>query len=417
MQAAKEGKSNKRAVLAAILVIVALAAGFAAGYFSRSLIAGEQQIETVKIGALLPLSGDLSSFGRRNNGALLMAIEDINRFAEAVGSRFRFQAVVEDTGTDPQVARSRIESLAAQGIKAFIGPMASREVSQVKPFADANKLLVVSQSSTAIALAIPGDYVFRVVPPDSYQGRALAKYVMSKGFTKAVVIYSNDAWGVGLFDSFKGNFEALKGKVEGVPYDPNAKEYSAEISRAADLASAMGAGTAVVLVSFEEGIQIIKLASQNAVLSKLSWFGTDGLAGNSKLISEAGPETVSLGGLPCTVFIPPNNPLQEDFKQRFRQRFGEDPDSYSMNTYDATWMIALSVMLSGEYDGEKLASFLPLVARRYYGVTGYVQLDENGDRKAGNYGVYQLVRDQGALNWKLVAFYQIDTDTIVPLGG
>jgi len=207
---APKGGVRSKIIIAALIAIIA-AASFAAGYFSRTIFGGEQQTVTVRIGALLPLTGDLASFGKRNQGSLQLAIEDINRFAEAAGSKFRFQLVVEDTGTDPQTARSRIEALAAQGVKLFVGPMASSEVSQVKPFADANKLVIVSQSSTAPALSIPGDFVFRVVPPDTYQGKALAKVVWSSGFTKAIVIYRNDAWGVGLRDSFEKNFKALGG--------------------------------------------------------------------------------------------------------------------------------------------------------------------------------------------------------------
>lgn len=403
-------------MLIALLAIIA-AASFASGYFSRTFIGGEQQIVTVKIGALLPLTGDLSTFGKRNQGALQLAIEDINNFAEIVGSKFRFQLVVEDTGTDPQTARSRIEALAAQGVKLYVGPMSSGEVSQVKPFADANKLVIVSQSSTAPALSIPGDFVFRVVPPDTYQGKALAKVVWSSGFTKAIVIFRNDAWGVGLRDSFEKNFKALGGSVESIAYDIQAKEFSAEVSRAADLASRMGSGTAVVLVSFEEGIQFIKLAAQNPVLSKLTWFGTDGLSNSAKLISEAGSEAVALGGIASTTFIPSANPMQEEFKRRFRQRFGEDPDSYSMNSYDAAWLLALSVMLAGSDDGARVASALPQVAARYYGVTGTIAFDAAGDRSAGDYGVFKIVPTPTGLSWKLVAIYHIDTDTVTPVGG
>jgi len=412
---AVKGGARSKAVLIALLAIVA-AASFAVGYFSRTLVGSEQQTATVKIGALLPLTGDLASFGKRNQGALQLAVEDINRFAETVGSRFRFQLVVEDTGTDPQMARSRIEALAAQGIKLFVGPMSSGEVSQVKPFADANKLVIVSQSSTAPALSIPGDFVFRVVPPDTYQGKALAKVVWSSGFTKAVVIYRNDAWGVGLRDSFEKNFKALGGTVESIAYDPGAKEFSAEVSRAADLASKLGPGTAIAVVSFEEGVQIIKLAAQNPVLSKLTWFGTDGLANSAKLISEAGTEAVALGGIASTTFIPSSNPMQEAFRRRFRQRFGEDPDSYSMNAYDAAWLLALSVMLTGSDDGAKVASVLPQVTARYYGITGTITLDEAGDRAAGDYGVFKIVQTPDGPAWRLVAVYHIDTDTITPAG-
>ncbi|MEM1521712.1 MAG: ABC transporter substrate-binding protein [Thermofilaceae archaeon] len=409
---------KKGRIIYIAVLIAAIAASFAAGYFSRFLVAGgAQEVTTIKIGALLPLSGDLASFGARNRNAIQLAIEDVNRFAEKMGSRFRFQVLFEDTGTDPEAARSRMEALAAQGVKAFIGPMSSREVSQVKPFADANKLLVVSQSSTAVALAIPGDYVYRVVPPDSYQGKALAKFIYTGGFKNAIVIYRNDAWGKGLFENFKSNFEALGGKIESLAYDVSAKEFSAEVARTAELAQRLGPSTAVLLISFEEGIQIIKLAAGNPILSKLKWFGTDGLALNSKLASEAGAEAVLLGGLPSTIYVPSANPIQESFKARYRQLYGEDPDSYSLNSCDAVWLIALSIMLSGDYDGEKLAELLPLVANRYYGVTGTISLDENGDRKAGDYGIFQLLREGNEYAWRLVAVYSIDTDAVTPAGG
>lgn len=416
------GKSGALQAKAAMLLIICLIGGIAAGIAIDRFVLpapapAERETVTIDIGALLPLTGALSSFGKRNQHALELAIEDINAFAQSTGSKFRFRLKIEDTATDAQTARSKIEALAAQGVKAFIGPMASREVSSVKPFADERKLVVVSQSSTAPALSIAGDFIFRVVPPDTYQGKALARLIWNDGFRKVAVIYSNDAWGVGLFESFRSRFRELGGTVEGIPYDPNAVEFSSEVAKLADVAGKLGSDTAVLIISFEEGIPIIKLAARNPILSKLKWYGTDGLARNSKLIEEAASETIAVGGLPCTVFVPPGNPLQDDFVSRFKSRFGEEPDPYSMNSYDAAWLIALSVMVSGEYDGERIAQVLPLVAARYYGITGTVTLDSNGDRAAGDYGVYQLVRTATGFDWKLIAVYHIDTDTVTRAEG
>ena len=51
-----------------------------------------------------------------------------------------------------------------------------------------------------------------------------------------------------------------------------------------------------------------------------------------------------------------------------------------MNAYDAAWLVALSVMAAGRYDGETIAKILPIIAQHYYGVTGNTALDRNGDR-------------------------------------
>ncbi|QOJ78333.1 ABC transporter substrate-binding protein [Infirmifilum lucidum] len=396
--------------------LVGLLVGVSLGYFlsipSQQKVAPQKTV-TVPIGALVELTGDLESYGKRDQRALELAVEDINAFAEQVGSPFRFRLVVEDTGTNPEQARAKIQALAAQGVQAVTGLEASSEVSQVKQFADANKIVVVSVGSTAISLSIAGDYIFRVVPNDAYQGRALARLVFDSGFRGAAVIYRNDAWGKGLFDAFSARFRELGGRVEGVAYDPNAQDVSGEVARLADIASKLGPATAVVLISFEDdGIRVVQAAAQNPTLSKLKWFGTDGVALSTKLSDQVGEQLVALGGLPCTIFQPASNPQQLQFIEKFKSRFKEYPHSYAMNAYDAAWLIALSVMATGQYSGEAIARALPTIAQHYYGVTGNTALDQTGDRAAGDYAIWAVIKTPAGYNWTQIAVYSSQTDTI-----
>ncbi len=410
---------------ALVMLIIGLLVGSLIGFTFTSFLSGaaqtgvtQQEIIEVPIGALLPLEGPLSSFAKRNQIALEMAIEDINAFAENTGSKFRFKLLVEDTKLDKQVALSRLQSLAAQGVLIAIGPMASSEVGAIKSFADNNKIIVISQSSTAPSLGIPNDYIFRLVPTDLLQSKAIARLIMDRGYTKAAVIYRGDDWGVGLFEAFKERFEELGGQVEGVFYDPNAKDLSGEVRKLSDIASKFGDNTAVLMIAFEDdGMQIIKLAAQDPVLSKLEWFGTDGTAVSGKLKDQVGAEVVKLGGLLSTNFQPAKNPLQEEFMKRFKARAGENPDAYSMNAYDAAWIAALSVMLVGEYNSEKVVQVLPDVAKRYFGVSGNTILNENGDRASGDYAIWKLVQTDKGLEWKIVAMYSVATDSVTYLGG
>ena len=43
----------------------------------------------------------------------------------------------------------------------------------IKPFADANNILVISQGSTASSLAIPNDNIFRFCPNDIREADAI----------------------------------------------------------------------------------------------------------------------------------------------------------------------------------------------------------------------------------------------------
>ncbi|AGT34867.1 MAG: ABC transporter substrate-binding protein [Thermofilum sp.] len=402
-----------------VILIVGLLIGAILGYGASTLLqhpqaqTTTQQTITVPIGALVELTGDLSSYGKRDQLAMQLAIEDVNSFAEKIGSPFRFTLLVEDSGTSPEQALARIKTLAAQGVQAVIGLEASSEVSAVKQFADSNHLVVISVGSTAMSLALPGDYVLRVVPPDSFQSRALARIIYTLGYRNVAVIYRNDAWGVGLYESFSARFKQLGGNVAGVSYDPNAKDLSAEVKRLSDIASAMGANTAVLSITFEDdGINIFRLAVKDPVLSKLKWFGTDAVVQSSKFTAEAGGEIVTLGGLPSTIFQPTENQRLQDFIQRFKQRSGgEEPHAYAMVSYDAVWLVALSVMLTGTYTGEKLVTTIPLVAQKYNGVTGLLTLDQNGDKATGDYAIWQVVKTSTGYDWQLVGWYNSATDT------
>lgn len=370
--------------------------------------------EEIKIGVLIDLSGPLASTGKRIQYALKLAEEDINNYAKELGLQVKFTFLIEDTQINPERALSRLQSLAAQGVKVVIGPLASSEVKQVKSFADSNKIVIVSPSSTAPSLAVPNDYVFRFVPTDIFQGKALAKVILSSGYKKVSVIYRKDTWGEGLLNAFKKSFEELGGQVVGtVGYDPNAKDLSAEVLRLADYVKNSGSGTAVLLISFDDdGVMVLNSAKNDETLSNCEWFGTDGTAFMDKIASQVGEAVAQMGGLKSTLFAPMQSAKWKEFKERFSAKFGMSPEAYSLNSYDVAWVIALAIIEVGQYDGEKIAKILPKVASNYFGVTGWTKLDENGDRAGGDYGIAAIQIVDNKPTWVNVGVYSFTSDSV-----
>ena len=149
-------------LVAAVLIGGILSYGFMTSLATESTryfgpIGGEN---TILIGALLPLTGTLSSFGQSAEASLTLAVDDVNNQLENSGSSSRVGLVIEDTKTDPNVAREKLMDLASKGIRIVIGPSTSAAVAAVKEYADENGILIVSSSSTAPSLAIPNDNVF-----------------------------------------------------------------------------------------------------------------------------------------------------------------------------------------------------------------------------------------------------------------
>ena len=117
----------------------------------------------------------MSSSGESSHEALKVAVEDVNEYF--FKTNVRAQLIVEDTKTNPSSALEGLKSILGEkeDVRMIIGPATSAAVQGVKDYADKNDILLVSHSSTAPSLAIPGDNLFRFVPDDTHQGEAITK--------------------------------------------------------------------------------------------------------------------------------------------------------------------------------------------------------------------------------------------------
>lgn len=424
------------AVQVAVYVVL-LIIGIAAGYALGGAIAPAGRMSTVTatttervtitqptvalsgdilIGALLPLSGDLASEGAMNKVAVEMAIDDLNNYVKSLGLPITFKPIIEDTETKAATALAKLQSLYARGVRVVVGPMSSAEVRNLKSYADGNKIVVCSQSSTAQDLAVP-DYIFRDVPNDLFQGKAIARLMIDYGIKYIYILYRNDAWGAGLANTTKARYEQLGGKVLGVTgFDPGKGEYSSELSAAAsavrDAVSKYGASSVgVLLISFEEGGTVVAQADSYPDLMGVTWFGSDGTAQNTKILEAAGTQLAKTKHL-ATIFAPTESPKFVDFVNRFKAKTGELPGTYAATAYDCVWLLGLSIIQAGKYDGEAIRSALPMVAKTYFGVSGWTVLDDNGDRASGDYDVWAVVMKDGKPTWEKVAVVKTDTDTV-----
>jgi len=438
-----KGLSAVQAVIYVVLLVVGIAAGYAIGGSmaapaTKTLTVTQpggvvtitaREIATVTItpatmglrgeiliGALLPLSGDLASEGPLNKVAVEMAIEDLNSYVKALGLPITFRLLVEDSATDPTTALNKLQALYARGVRAVVGPMTSAEVRNLKSYADGNKIVVCSQSSTAPDLAVP-DYIFRNVPNDRYQGRAIARLMYDYGIQYVYILYRNDAWGKGLADSTAARFKEIGGTVlANAGYDPKKSDFSAELRAAAatvgDAISKYGASkVAVLLISFEEGGVITAQASGYRELMSVTWFGSDGTAMNSKILEVAGSQLAKVKHL-ATIFAPTQSPKFMDFVNRFKSKTGEHPGTYPATAYDCVWLLGLAIIQAGKYDGEAIRNVMIPVSRTYFGVSGWTILDENGDRAGGDYDVWAVVIKDGKPTWERVALVEVGADSV-----
>ncbi|MEM1616503.1 MAG: ABC transporter substrate-binding protein [Pyrobaculum sp.] len=369
-----------------------------------------QAVKTVYIGAALPLTGGLQSYGVGVKNAVEMAVEDANKMC---GGKVKFELLVEDTGTSPTQALQKVQTLYSKGARLIVGPMASSEVSASKSFADQNHVIIFSPSSTSPLLAIPNDWVYRIVPTDFAQAAAIAALMQKLGIKKAVILYRNDAWGVGLKDAITNESKKLGIQIAAAEgYDPDPKAFPTAVPQAVNkLSSALGQPSpdvALILVTFEDdGLVAVQSAAGDPVLGRIRWIGTDGIAYSDALIKQVGKEMAAAKMLGTIAGPNPADPKYQEFKQRYKAKYGKDPVAYDPYGYDAAMLLMQIVCQLGTEDPDKVRATLEQWGRdgTYQGVTGRVYLDAAGDRAYPNYIIWGVVTEGGQPKYVDAAYY------------
>jgi branched-chain amino acid transport system substrate-binding protein len=376
----------------------------------------------IPIGALLSMTGDLQTFGENQKEAIEIARDEINVWLDEAGFDFQIVLLEEDTATDPDIALEKTQALDAQGVKVILGPLASSEVANIKAYADSNDILVISQSSTDPGLAIAGDNVFRFCTDDTIQGPVMATMAESLGLTHVVPVWRQDTWGQGLQQEARSAMEAAGITVaEGIPFDPEvikAQGFGPEPdslnSAVSSLVEEHGADkVGDLLISFEEGTDLLDKASEFPTLAEVKWMGSDGTAGSSAVIENTdAAEFADMTDWTNPIFGVTRSPKWDALTEEIRDRLGRAPDSYTYNMYDMLWIVTHSIIHAGEYDTEKIKAVLPQVANNFFGSSGWTVLNEAGDRASADYDLYQVVETDGQRDWMLVGIYSQATGQI-----
>jgi len=416
--------ARKEAVIG--LFIIFLLIGFGGGYLVGSVMAPAAPevglSGDVTIVFLCPLTGVLSTYGENSKTTALLAASEVNEWLEARGEAWRLNLVVEDTATDPTTALSKLKSWHGKGVQFFIGPMSSSEVKELKSYADANKLLIVSPSSTSPALSIADDFIFRFCPDDTIQGPAIARLMWEAGVRHVVATWREDSWGVGLKDATKDAFEGLGGVFhEEVGYDPGLTDFPTQaeaLKNAVEELIADGVPKeqiGILAISFEEIVPYMEDASAYPILKEVKWFGSDGTCLLSSLVaSTVAAPFASQVNFTNTIFAPGVSPKFEAVKSHVEEVLGRSPDSYAYATYDIVWCLALALDIVDEYNAEKVRDVLPMVVKNYFGASGWFELNENGDRAFADYNLWTVMYNATAdeYEWVMVGVYRGAEDKI-----
>lgn len=352
-----------------IIVFVILAVGLLAWFAStRSTADG-----SVKVGVLLPLTGDGSSYGQKGRKAIEMAVDEFNARESSGGKNV--VAVFEDSKSNAKDGVSAVQKLiTVDKVPAVIGDALSSVTLPAAAVAEANQVVLLSPCSSAPALTQAGKYIYRIWPSDLAEGKAAAEFAVSRSFKKAAILHLNNDYGNGIADIFTKHFTVdARNIVLKSAYADTMTDWRTIVT---PLASA-GADVVYIAGYYKDTAAILRTATELGI--KAQFIGTTAIedAGLFKLAGDAAEGIVYPLATGFDAASP--DPVSKAFVASFQKRFGDEPGWMESHAYDSFMVICDALKSSkGKVSGTAIRDHLDHLGI-YRGVTGDIKFDENGD--------------------------------------
>lgn len=325
--------------------------------------------ETLQVAVVLPLSGELESYGESSRRGIELAMEDL----QAVGLSRPIELLIEDSGSDPATAVQVLEDLYSQGALAAIGGLSTGEAAAMVEVAEARERVLISPSSMSERLSREARHFYRLAPSDHIAGNAMADFLgrNNKSIETVSVLAEDSLFLEGFDEGFRPTFEDRGGTVlEALVISEDADERSSQVRRVVaakpDAVYLAGHGPRVS--------ELIESLRGNSYRGQL--LATQTFASPSS-IQTLGKKAVGVL-LTHSAFGPETNSDEaKEFSRKFQEKYGEEPDVFAAEAYDALRVLALA-MEGRPPVASEIRRGLRDEVKDYPGVTGTLEFNEAG---------------------------------------
>ncbi|NMB35206.1 MAG: ABC transporter substrate-binding protein [Firmicutes bacterium] len=325
--------------------------------------------DVVKVGMVGPLTGGAATYGISVRNGAQIAIDEANENEEIPGVTLEF--ISEDTEGDWSKAANAFSKLIEQNkVDVIVGAVLSSETEAGGPIAMSGKVPTISPSSTATGLTIGNPYLFRNCLSDEVQASQLAEYAnVELGFEKFAILYTNNDYGVALKDAFEETAKELAEVVAVEAFMDNDENFKPQLT------SIQRKDPEAIFVAgyYTEAAKIAQQALEQGL--EVQFFGADGFY--SPVLMEIGQDAVEGAIFTAGFHSGDESPVVQNFVNKYRQLFNEEPDMFAAQAYDAA-RIVIEAMKSKGTSSEQIREGLAEI-KDFPGITGNTSIDEEGD--------------------------------------
>ena len=296
--------------------------------------------ETVKVGAILAVTGPASFLGSPEARTLEMMVADLSAKGGLNGKKVVL--VVKDSGASAEKAVSFAKQLIEEEkVIAIIGPSTSGETMAIKALAEESKTPLISCAAAEVIVNPLARYVFKTPQKDSQAVIRIYQQMKAMGLTKVAIFSSNTGFG----KAGKEQLEKLAPEygiqvVLSEVYDSKATDLTAEVTK-------LKASNAQAVVNWSiEPAQAIVIKNVRQLGLTMPIFQSHGF-GNIGYVKAAGAAAEGVifpaGRLLIADQLPASNPQKKvlvAYKSEYEGKFKEDVSTFGGHGYDAMLLFA-----------------------------------------------------------------------------
>lgn len=313
--------------------------------------AAKASADTFRIGGIGPTTGGAAVYGIAVQNGVDLAIKEINEAGGINGYQIEYN--FQDDELDNEKSVNAYNTLKDWGMNILVGSVTSGCCTAVAANSATDNMFQITPSGSATACTEGNDNVFQVCFSDPNQGIAAAQYIGENALaSKVAVIYdSSDVYSSGIYEKFAA--EAANQSFEIVSAEAftadNKTDFSVQLQKAKD----GGAELVFLPIYYTEASLILTQASTMGY--DAMFFGCDGLDGI--LSVENFDTSLAEGVMLLTPFAADaNDDATKNFVAAYEKAYGETPNQFAADGYDAVYIIKAAVEDSGATPADDISA-------------------------------------------------------------
>ncbi|MFP4520923.1 MAG: hypothetical protein ACLFQK_02135 [Fibrobacterota bacterium] len=359
------------------------------------------------IGVILPLTGDGPLDIVAQQAVLEIAVEDVNEYFKENGIDFTVRAEIYDSRNIFRGIQDALSYFEEENMKLVACAGASQNVKDALHDIQSFDGLFIHSTSTAPSLSLD-DNLYRFIPDDSLTSQEIAGKIWADSIKKIIILNREDVWG----DSLAGRIKRAYGDLGGItdtaisyvarllPDCLSASLDSVDARLTEILSGANSEEVGLVVLCFNEIVDILKQASSTTNLLDVSWYGSDGIVTNDLVLEDS---LAGLNAAAVNLYRPvislEENPKLERVKTAVAAKIGYAPDVSSYLTYDVFFAAAMVRAKGRAGSLDSLEQCLSDILTEDVFISGNILLDSCGDRYGCSFDFYKVSDEGSGYSW------------------